>query len=525
MTAPKHSSASAGDDHQVRHGSPNDHAARRAAHDRRQRTAFALQRHEVTGGTFADRVFFVAGAVVSVWLIVAITVQGARFGWGWYLAVLVAGWLVLAYLTLPRVHRVLTAVYVPNYFIGRARTSDGLLGDPVNVAVVGAESQLHRAMLDAGWTRADDITAQSTWRIVASTISRRSYDEAPVSPLFLFGRRQDFAYQQEVDGNPGKRHHVRFWRCPDEWPLPGGRRVDWLAAGTYDRAVGFSLFTLQVTHKIDENTDIERDHIVSTVRTGNADVRVTVIRDFATGYHSRNGGGDAIQTDGDLPILDVRSLPIDESLDTVPSALILDATGLDTAPSGPPMSTETRPLSEVLDESAEELVHDLWSRRPLALVVGCALTVVASVIGVWRFLWQMSQPDAVAEFQLDPTIVGELGLQSTDEFLRIAWTALLVGSAVAVALQLVFAVFTAVGARAARVVLMSVLLFTSVSTLIQLGAGTVPARLGLLVDLGNLLVQVGALLALSSTASREFVAARRLRLRLRRRARRAGAAR
>ena len=85
-----------------------------------------------------------------------------------------------------------------------------------------------------------------------------------MSPLFLFGRQQDFAYQQEVAGNPAKRHHVRFWRCPDGWLLPGGRRVDWLAAGTFDRAVGFSLFTLQVTHKIDADTDVERDHIVAT---------------------------------------------------------------------------------------------------------------------------------------------------------------------------------------------------------------------------------------------------------------------
>ena len=30
-----------------------------------------------------------------------------------------------------------------------------------------------------------------------------------------------------------------------------------------------------------------------------------MIRDFSTGYHSRNGGGDLIQTDGDLPIIDV----------------------------------------------------------------------------------------------------------------------------------------------------------------------------------------------------------------------------
>ena len=138
-------------------------------------------------------------------------------------------------------------------------------------------------MRRAGWTQADDVDLASSRRIIVSTLTRRSYEEAPVSPLFIFGRQQDFAYQEEVDGSPGKRHHVRFWRCPPGWVLPGGVRVDWLAAGTYDRAVGLSLFTLQITHKIGENTDDERDHILAALKKAAPEAEVTVIRDFSTG--------------------------------------------------------------------------------------------------------------------------------------------------------------------------------------------------------------------------------------------------
>jgi hypothetical protein len=173
---------------------------------------------------------------------------------------------------------------------------------------MGEEGQLHAAMLQAGWTMADPVTMRSSLRIVGSTITRRSYHEAPVSPLFLFGRMQDFAYQQEVAGNPAKRHHVRFWRTPEGWLLPGGARVDWLAAGTFDRAVGLSLFTLQVTHKIDADTDIERDFIVQSVLQTTPDAELQVLRDFSAGYHSRNGGGDTIRTDGHMPVLDLRAL-------------------------------------------------------------------------------------------------------------------------------------------------------------------------------------------------------------------------
>ncbi len=93
-------------------------------------------------------------------------------------------WGLLAYLVLPRLHRILTSIYVPDYFIGRTRTSDGLLGDPVNLALMGSGDEIIVAMEQAGWTKADPVTAVSSWRIITSTLRRRSYTEAPVSPLF-----------------------------------------------------------------------------------------------------------------------------------------------------------------------------------------------------------------------------------------------------------------------------------------------------------------------------------------------------
>ena len=254
-----------------------------------------------------DGALFTFAGVSAVWLAYLLLDLGIRLGWQSLL--LIPFWVVVTYLMLPRLHRILTRVYVPGYFIGRTRTSDGLLGDPVNLAFRGDEEQVHQAMTDAGWARADDLTLASGRRIVTSTLRRRSYVQAPVSPLNLFDRQQDFAYQQEVEGTPSQRHHVRFWRCPEGWMLPGGYAVDWLAAGTYDRSVGLSLFTLQVTHKIAPDTDVERDYIVHTLRSANPSIEVEIIRNFSTGYHSRNGGGDLIETDGDLPIVDLTRVP------------------------------------------------------------------------------------------------------------------------------------------------------------------------------------------------------------------------
>ena len=127
-----------------------------------------------------------------------------------------------------------------------------------------------------------------------------------MSPLFLFSRKQDHAFEQEIPGKPSRRHHVRFWKCPQGWYMPGGLQADFVGAGTYDRSVGFSLFTLQITHKIGEDTDLERDHILQTMQQTGGVTSVHWVENYFSGYHSRNGGGDAISTDGNLPVIHVR---------------------------------------------------------------------------------------------------------------------------------------------------------------------------------------------------------------------------
>lgn len=214
-------------------------------------------------------------------------------------------WIVLAYITIPRLHRRLTKLHLPNYYIGRTRTGDGLLGDPVNLAFIGKRKDIIRAMERAGWTKADKLTLSSTVKMITRSISRKSYPNAPVSSLFLFSNRQSFTFQQEVGGTTSKRHHIRFWRTPRGWYLPGGFRADWLAAATYDRSVGFSIYTFQITHKIDANIDIERDYVLSTLRSSHADVTIDIHRHFSSAYHDRNGGGDLIQTDGAMPFITV----------------------------------------------------------------------------------------------------------------------------------------------------------------------------------------------------------------------------
>ncbi len=142
--------------------------------------------------------------------------------------------------------------------------------------------------------------------MIYTTVLKRSYANAPVSSLFLFSRKQDLAFQQEVNGNPHSRHHIRFWEVPEGWKLPGGHEVQWLAAATFDRRVGISFFTLQMTHRIEEMIDIERDYIIKTLKEFKKIKALEVVKDFSVAYHSKNGGGDAIRTDGSMPFITLK---------------------------------------------------------------------------------------------------------------------------------------------------------------------------------------------------------------------------
>ena len=422
--------------------------------------------------TAVDGLFFFLGAVAAgwvVWLTVYEIFRGGIRYW-WLLLVL---WALVAYLLLPRIHTMLALIYVPDYFIGRTRIYEGLLGDPVNLALRGSTEQVKTAMARAGWRRADELGFRSGLRLVTSTLRRRSYPEAPVSPLFLFGHMQDFTYQQEVNDSPARRHHVRFWRVPAGWRLPGGASVDWIAAGTYDLGVGLSLFTLQITHKIAGNTDVERDHIVRTLRTSNPAADVQVIPNFSSGYHSRNGGGDAIKTDGDLPIV------VLSRVETAAETAAGTAAGTVAAPAN------LHHLDETLLDQARHVIENAQDsaasnrvKRPPTMYIGYGLTVLRGLVAVTTALV------ALAKATSSPS-----------------WGLLLAGALVGGVGYLVLAQLTFTGRLIAR---LAILALSVAGILVALFSGPVIVGLDGPLWTANLMLDIGILLSLSAGDVRGF---------------------
>src|SRR6516162_1826908 len=116
-------------------------------------------------------------------------------------------------------------------------THDGHAGDPLNVALIGTERQLKTVMIAARWYPADPLSLKSCLEIAEATVLKRPYDAAPVSNLYLFGRKEDLAFEKPVGKDPRQRHHVRFWRTEDK--DEDGRPV-WVGSATYDKKVGLS---------------------------------------------------------------------------------------------------------------------------------------------------------------------------------------------------------------------------------------------------------------------------------------------
>jgi LssY C-terminus len=178
---------------------------------------------------------------------------------------------------------------VPSFTI----TSDGLPGDPVNLALIGTLPQLRTAFAALGWSEADRLSVASSWRMTRAFLFNSPYPTAPFSTLYLFGRGQDIGFQKAIDNSPRKRHHIRFWalsltRAQDTWGAagfwlntdrpPDNEHVLWVGAGTRDTGLSLTRLSFQITHATDSDTNAERDYIIAELMKNRVIEAVKVVQ-------------------------------------------------------------------------------------------------------------------------------------------------------------------------------------------------------------------------------------------------------
>jgi hypothetical protein len=183
-----------------------------------------------------------------------------------------------AYVLIPALIRIIRifhpAKHLPHYCV----TPDGFASDPLNVGIIGSRQELISAMEAAGWHVADKHSAKNVAQELVSSALNHPYPTAPMSSLYLFGRKQDVGFEIPIAGERGQRHHVRFWatnhvderpltinsiRWQGRKPLHQDENLLWLGAASRDVGITLIKHNVQVTHMIDADTNAERELIVS----------------------------------------------------------------------------------------------------------------------------------------------------------------------------------------------------------------------------------------------------------------------
>ena len=182
------------------------------------------------------------------------------------------------------------------------RTGLGIPGDALNVGLVGNKEDVLLAMHAAGWFPADPITLRTSIEIVGSVVLDRPYHDAPVSPLYYDGKKEQLAFEKPDGRSADKRHHVRFWLVLEKGT--DGRPI-WLGSVTFDRSVGLSHDTGQVTHHIGPDIDAERDLLMRDLREAGMVQAFFQISGTGPTLFGRNGEGDPYYTDGEIDVADL----------------------------------------------------------------------------------------------------------------------------------------------------------------------------------------------------------------------------
>jgi hypothetical protein len=230
-----------------------------------------------------QRILIGAIALLAIWLIVTQVFIRLDERLPLFIA-LALTYILSAYIILPRIVQIGLFVARRGRIPQLTRAADGLPADPVNVLLIGSGENLIKAFEKAGWVRAEPLTLRTAWKIVRAFTFNQPYPNAPFSSHYLFGRRQDYGFQEPVGESPRRRHHIRFWAVnlnPDADPLDfkywtKKQEVDpmmpliWIGAGTEDIGIGFTSLTYQVTHRTNKNIDEEREYIFGALRDAEA---------------------------------------------------------------------------------------------------------------------------------------------------------------------------------------------------------------------------------------------------------------
>jgi len=170
-------------------------------------------------------------------------------------------------------------------------------GDPLNLVLIGEGNDMLPALVRRNWHATETTWSQAIIRTIKSFLQGKRYRYSPISPLYVYGRRQDIGWQK-ARSTINERNHMRFWLSPIRFR---GKKV---FVGQISRDIGVK-FTLKSptisTHVIDPDVDEARRYFVEDLAYSQALATVGFVK--GVGVVSKeaprmNLVGDPFYTDG-----------------------------------------------------------------------------------------------------------------------------------------------------------------------------------------------------------------------------------
>ncbi len=182
-------------------------------------------------------------------------------------------------------------------------------GDPLNLVFIGDVEDLLSALVGSGWDVTEKMSSGAIWRTVRSSLFGKRYRHSPVSSLYVFGRRQEAAFQKARE-TVNERNHLRVWLTPFRFK---GLPV-WIGQISRDIGVKFTLKTgFLTTHVIDPDVDNDRWYLIQNLVDAEALTKLGYVSGVGAAPPDnprKNLGGDPYFTDGLRAVMLCTELPV-----------------------------------------------------------------------------------------------------------------------------------------------------------------------------------------------------------------------
>jgi hypothetical protein len=187
----------------------------------------------------------------------------------------------------------------------KTTTKSGNPGDPINILILGSQQKINGFFTEAGWKVPDPINDKTSVKIAIASLGNLPYPTAPVSNLYLYHRKQDIAFEKPTH-SVQNRDHIRLWKTGT---TINGEEA-WLGSATYDQGIELSGRSHLPTHHISPSVDGERNRVVQDLKPF---MKSAIVVSFdQPNLFGFNGGGDWYYTDGNIAVLSVLPLNIND---------------------------------------------------------------------------------------------------------------------------------------------------------------------------------------------------------------------